>query len=499
MPLFGVIGERIGYQVYAHAGGGPPILLIHGLTASSASFVSNLTDLQRDFTVVTVDLLGHGESDAPPDTIAYEPGPAVERITGLMDALGYDSVLVCGHSLGGALALRLALDCPGRVAGLVVINSNSAAGTPQWRDDVQPRMAQMAARLRAEGPGFLKNSRLYPAASRRLPEDARQLLERDFDRITPEAAAGTFAGLVAKVNAFERYPALDPPLLVVIGDRDSEFVKNVPLMLAQFPPQRLTVVTLEGAGHAANLEQPAAFHAALTTFARAIGYLVPVGERLRAPGGRLFVVAGAGFMVASLGLLGAAVALRAEGGDAAGPGLARASTTSTATIPAAVTRDAPAQPRAASTAATVERAASTVPSPATAVLSPAPEDPAVEVQPAVVRPPGTPAPAVAAPSPEPSPAPAEPGPAAPGRRRVSLQGPSESGLSAGFGAAPSPLDFLNITWSASGGALLSPASGSITTVTFPGSGCYTVTATALFPGGASASASQPVAVSGATC
>ena len=130
MPLSGAPGALIAYEVHEGPAGAPPLLLIHGFTASSASFVSNIEGLTRHFTVIACDLLGHGGSDAPDDPVAYAPSRAMERLAGLLDELDYESVLVCGHSLGGALALRFALDYPGRVAGVIVINSASAATVP---------------------------------------------------------------------------------------------------------------------------------------------------------------------------------------------------------------------------------------------------------------------------------------------------------------------------------------------------------------------------------
>ena len=120
MALFGTPGERIAYEVYpSEAAGAPRLMLLHGFTASAASFEANIADLRRNFEVITVELLGHGKSDAPADSAAYGPAPAVARILGLMDHLGRERVLLCGHSLGGAVGLRLALDAPDRLSGLV--------------------------------------------------------------------------------------------------------------------------------------------------------------------------------------------------------------------------------------------------------------------------------------------------------------------------------------------------------------------------------------------
>lgn len=272
MPLFGRPGERIAYSVHQRSEGAPPLFLVHGFTASRASFGNNIEPLSEQFTVVVTELLGHGNSEAPDDSGPYGPGPAVGRILGLMDHLGYERVLLCGHSLGGALALRLALDAPERLAGLVIINSNSAAGTPEWRDAARPGLREMAARVRREGKDFLKKTRLYPAHSRRLPPEIRDQLAHDFDRTADAGVAGTAEALTVEVNAYERLGELRVPTLVVIGELDREFVRNAPPFVERMPAGMVQSVTIEGGGHAANVERREAFEAALLQFAAEIGY-----------------------------------------------------------------------------------------------------------------------------------------------------------------------------------------------------------------------------------
>jgi len=280
MPLFGRPGERIGYTVHRGVIGAPPLFLIHGFTASAASFATNIEPLKEHFTVVIVELLGHGDSEAPEGPQPYGPGPAVDRILGLMDHLGYERALLCGHSLGGALALRVALDAPERLAGLVVINSNSAAGTPAWREAARLGMGEIAARVRREGKDFIKKTRLYPAHSRRLPPAIREQLARDFDRMDDAGVAGTAEALTVEVNAYERLPELRVPALVVIGELDRDFVQNAPHFIGRMPQDKVRAVTIEGGGHAANVERREAFEAGLLEFASEIGYL----ERPRAGG-----------------------------------------------------------------------------------------------------------------------------------------------------------------------------------------------------------------------
>jgi len=271
MALFGKPGERISYEFYPHAGGGPALVLIHGLTASSASFLSNLPALRKRFSVLTVELLGHGSSDAPEDASPYTPDAQVDRTLALLDHLSIGRFLLCGHSLGGGVAIRIALDAPERVSGLIVINSNAAAATPEWRERSRSSAKQTAARIRAEGTGFLRDSWVYPARSRRLPIEARDALARDFDRITPAGLAGTYEALVPNVSAWERLPRLTVPMLLVIGTRDEGFVRNSVAFIERLPAHLLRVVTLPGAGHAANLEAREEFERAVLDFADSLG------------------------------------------------------------------------------------------------------------------------------------------------------------------------------------------------------------------------------------
>ena len=487
MPLFGVNGERIGYKVYAHRRNAPPLILLHGFTASAASFSANLPELRKHFTVVTVDLLGHGESDAPASPAPYSPEHAVARIVRLLDHLGYDRALLCGHSLGGALALRVALAHLNRVAGLVIINSNSAAGPPGWRDEVQPGLEQLAARVRREGLGFLKQTRLYPARGSRLPEDARRALTEDFERLTPEGVAGTAEGLVAQVNAFEQLPRLVVPTLVVIGDRDTEFVRNVTGFMVAMDPEIARSVTLEGAGHAANLEQPEAFNAALREFAIDIGYL-PLDSGESSP---WMVIAGAGLIALGAALIGASffvddvkdpmhVALDLERTPVSDVAAARAGGSLRTRTPTATATATPTEtPTPTATPTPTE-----VPVEETVLVeTPEPEE----------TPEDTPTPEeTATEEPEPTETVIPPGYAVtiigpdsllvgePGTFSVAFESPDESG----------PVRYV---WSTG------EEDTDSAYVTFPEAGCHTVSVTATFPGPVRVTGSKVVAVGDVVC
>ena len=113
-----VEGHRIRYW---EAGSGPPLLLVHGLGNSALTWRSNLEALGERFHAIAVDLPGHGLSDMPRQRFGLS---AAARFLGaFMDAIGEPSAYVVGNSMGGVVALELALVEPERVRALVLVDS----------------------------------------------------------------------------------------------------------------------------------------------------------------------------------------------------------------------------------------------------------------------------------------------------------------------------------------------------------------------------------------
>lgn len=104
------------------AGEGKPVVLLHGLTATHRYVLMGSRTLERSgHRVIAPDARGHGASDPAPDPAAYGYGALAADVLGLLDDRGLDRVVLVGASMGGHTALRIALEHPDRVAGLVVI------------------------------------------------------------------------------------------------------------------------------------------------------------------------------------------------------------------------------------------------------------------------------------------------------------------------------------------------------------------------------------------
>ena len=122
-----------------HGGSGPPILFLHGFPETHLMWRHVAPLLARHFTVVCPDLRGYGRSGCPPsapDHAPYSKRSMAEDMVSVMDRLGFTRFSVAGHDRGGRVAYRMALDHPGRIERLAVLDilpTETAWERADWR------------------------------------------------------------------------------------------------------------------------------------------------------------------------------------------------------------------------------------------------------------------------------------------------------------------------------------------------------------------------------
>ena len=115
------------------AGAGEPIVCLHGLGGTKASFLPTISALAASYRVIAVDLPGFGDSDKPL-TAAYDAPYFARTVTGLLDALEIDRAHVVGNSMGGRVAIELGLLEPDRIDRLVLLSPALAwLGDRRWK------------------------------------------------------------------------------------------------------------------------------------------------------------------------------------------------------------------------------------------------------------------------------------------------------------------------------------------------------------------------------
>lgn len=204
------------------SGSGPPIVLLHGLTATRRYVVMGSRTLERSgHRVLAYDARGHGRSAPAPDPAAYGYGHLASDLRALLDAAEVERAVILGASMGAHTALRFALEHPERVAALALV---TPAFDPAHARDPQVLVNwdRLAAGLRSDGvEGFVRayDLQAVPGAWRATVE--RVLRQRLGAHEHPEAVADALEAVPRSLpfESIEQLAGIAAPSLV-IASRD---------------------------------------------------------------------------------------------------------------------------------------------------------------------------------------------------------------------------------------------------------------------------------------
>ena len=253
MPRLNRDGVDLYYEVH---GSGPPLILTHGYSSTSAMWQGQIAALSRHHKLVLWDMRGHGQSDYPADATAYSEALTVADIAALLDAVGAKQAIVGGLSLGGYMSLAFYRSHPERVRALLIIDTGPGFKNDESREGWNKTSRATADRYETEGLALLERGSAERRTARHTSAKGLALAARG---MLTQRDAGVITSL----------PDIRVPSIVVVGSEDTPFLAASDYMAAKIPGAKL--VTLPAAGHAANIDQPAAFNAAVLGFLEEAG------------------------------------------------------------------------------------------------------------------------------------------------------------------------------------------------------------------------------------
>jgi 2-succinyl-6-hydroxy-2,4-cyclohexadiene-1-carboxylate synthase len=252
-------------------GNGDAIVLLHGFTGSSASWDSVSDRLAVEHRVVAIDLIGHGHSAAPRNMSRYEFATAIDDLAKIASRLDCARATWAGYSMGGRLALGLALQHPRLVSVLVLESASPGIASAVERSRRWDADNALAHRIEERGvPAFVAAWERLPLweSQRSLPASVRerQRAIRLGQRAVGLANSLRGMGQGAQPPLWERLPELRLPVLLLAGGRDEKYVDIARRMDDVLPSSTLRIVP--DAGHAIHLEQPALYATLVMDFKR---------------------------------------------------------------------------------------------------------------------------------------------------------------------------------------------------------------------------------------
>ena len=232
------------------------IVLLHGFTQTGRSWEPTIAALGERYRALAPDIRGHGTA-AGADPVDFPSVHADVR------SLAPGPVALAGYSMGGRIALSLALAAPTHVARLVLIGASPGIADPQERRARRAADEALAERIEEEGiEAFAAHWSSLPLFAGQAPAVAAAAhAERLSQSPAGLAAALRGLGTGAMEPLWDRLPQLAIPVTLVAGERDVKFRAIAERMAAALPDACVHVVP--GTGHAPQLEAPAAVAAVL--------------------------------------------------------------------------------------------------------------------------------------------------------------------------------------------------------------------------------------------
>lgn len=247
MSIASINGVALNYRL-SGAEGGSPLILVNSLGTNLSIWDDVLPLLTPRHRVLTYDKRGHGHSATPPGP--YGIDDHVADLVGLAEHCGFSSFALCGISIGGMIAMRLASRYPGKVQNLMLCDTGAKIGSAEmWNTRI--------AQVRQGGMGSIANAVL----ERWLSPDFHDRRPAEFARWRKMLESGSPEGYVAScatvrdTDLLADLARISAPTLVVVGEYDVVTPREFAQQLAEAIPGA-TLKVIRHAGHVPAIERP---------------------------------------------------------------------------------------------------------------------------------------------------------------------------------------------------------------------------------------------------
>ena len=257
MPIIDAYGMR-GNVVFGkeeREEGKDSLVFIHGAGGNWTSWYLQRDYFSRDFNCFIMELPGHG---AAQDRGAQEVKSYALWIMGALEELEVTDPFVIGHSMGGAVAMDLALRFPAIPKGLVLVGTGARLRVlPHILEEIKEDFVQAVESVCEIT--FAKNA----------PKEMLRVAKAEMLKNSPDVLHGDFSAC-DRFDIMEKVGGINTPTLIICGEQDA----LTPIKYSRYLAERISgsrLEVIEGAGHMVMLERPEQFNKKVETFVRSVG------------------------------------------------------------------------------------------------------------------------------------------------------------------------------------------------------------------------------------
>jgi 3-oxoadipate enol-lactonase len=247
---------------YTDKGQGTPLVFLHAFPLSSAMWQPQVQALADSYRVITVDLRGHGESEALLWNFTLDD--YANDAIGLLDHLDIEQAIFIGLSMGGYILFSLFRNFSDRIKALVLADTRAQADSQEGKSN-RRAMAQLAHK---EGNPAITEVMLPKLLAPLTLQQRHGVVEQVRNMILDTPTEGIIVDLMAmaaRPDSTDLLSMFSCPTLVIVGEEDTA----TPVTDSSYMAKRIAgarLVTIPGAGHLSNFDQPDAFNQSLLMF-----------------------------------------------------------------------------------------------------------------------------------------------------------------------------------------------------------------------------------------
>jgi pimeloyl-ACP methyl ester carboxylesterase len=256
-------GCRVRYQSYGK--GAKAVVLVHGWICDHSFWTRNIPALSAGYRVITMDLPGHGDSDAPKTN--YTPQLLAQGLDAVLRDAKVSRAVLVGHNMGAPVVRQFLADYPAKVAGLILVDA--AISTPVSAEEMENRKARRAPFIDSlRGPRYLEfagkfiDRMFVPETPVDLRSEIKSKMLTTSQAISVSAMEGMSDG-----GMWEEQTAI--PALAIFSDKGRN-AENYAMLSAMF--SNVEHQEWPGGGNFTMIEKPDQFNAAVIAFLSKIGF-----------------------------------------------------------------------------------------------------------------------------------------------------------------------------------------------------------------------------------
>ena len=252
---------------YNDRGTGLPLVFLHAFPLNRSMWAQQEDALFSQFRIITIDLRGHGESDAP--LWRYTLEQSADDVCALLDRLSIQQAIFTGLSMGGYILFAFYRKYATRVKGLILADTKAQADTAEGKDG----RFQMAQTAYNRGPSAIADLMIPKLLSPMSIQTKLDLVQHVRAMIQGNQISGIAGDLMAMADRPDSVPLLSRithPTQIIVGELDQATPPTDARLMADHIPHA-SLAVIPQAAHLSNLEQPEAFNQIVATFASELG------------------------------------------------------------------------------------------------------------------------------------------------------------------------------------------------------------------------------------